>query len=100
MNATGLLERCAGSLQRGTVDDADVALLRQWSTGAEPRARLLAARLLAAPTSDWDRMVVEHPAYSHQWYDFVRDDITVDEMAAFLLTARAAFSPEPCTLRS
>lgn len=45
----------------------------------------MAARFLAAPISDWEELIAGHIAHRHEWYDFIANGITIDEMAAFLL---------------
>jgi hypothetical protein len=88
MNSARLLERCAEHLKNGIRDAADEGLLRQWNARIEPRVSALASRLLAMPPRQWDAAIQSHAAHHHPWYDFVRDRIGTDDMAAFLLENR------------
>src|SRR5882757_7656715 len=88
MNSARLLERCAEHLKNGVRDTADEGLLRQWNARIEPPVAALVSRLLAMPPHQWDAAIQSHAAHHHPWYDFVRDRIGADDMAAFLLENR------------
>jgi hypothetical protein len=88
MELVSLLERCAANLKEGRVDALDRTLLRRWNAGLEHETDPLAARLSATGPEDWDTAVTAHEAHRHYWYDFVEDEITIDEMAEFLLENR------------
>jgi hypothetical protein len=85
MDLLSLLERCAGNLKDARVNAMDQTLLRRWNAGLEHETDSLAMRLQGTATADWDSVVTAHEAHRHYWYDFVRDEITIDEMAGFLL---------------
>jgi hypothetical protein len=85
MNFVSLLERCATNLKESRVDAMDRTLLRRWNAGLEHETDSLAMRLAATGAPDWEAAVTAHEAHRHYWYDFVEDEITIDEMAGFLL---------------
>jgi hypothetical protein len=88
MEAGTLLERCAQGVQTGRLSTDDQDGLRRWNAALDPRIAGVARELLARSTRRWDVAVAAHEAHRHFWYDFVRDEITIDEMAAFLLENR------------
>jgi hypothetical protein len=85
MDLVSLLERCAANLKAARVNAMDQTLLRRWNAGLEHETDAYALRLSAMGPAGWDAAVTGHEAHRHYWYDFVRDEITLDEMAAFLL---------------
>ena len=85
MDLASLLERCAANLKSGHVNAMDRTLLRRWNAGLEHETDSLALRLAATATTGWDDVVTAHVAHRHYWYEFVKDEITIDEMAGFLL---------------
>jgi len=85
MNLVSLLERCSTNLAEARVDVMDGTLLRRWNAGLEHETDPLAMRLVASGLAEWDAAVTAHEAHRHYWYDFVEDEITIDEMAGFLL---------------
>jgi hypothetical protein len=88
MDLVSLLERSADNLKSGRVNAMDQTLLRRWNAGLEHETDTFATRLAGTATTDWDNVVTAHEAHRHYWYDFVRDEITIDEMAGFLLENR------------
>ena len=80
-----LLERCAMNLKAGRVNAVDQTLLRQWNAGIERTCERLALRLLETDARSWDEVVTGHDAHRHYWYDFIQEEITIDEIAAVLL---------------
>ena len=85
MQAANLLRRCASALADGRLSADESALVRTWGKGIEQGTAAVAERFHSAPISDWDWLISEHAAHRHQWYDFIADEITIDEMAVFLL---------------
>jgi hypothetical protein len=80
-----LLERCAAHMTAKRIDPVDQALLRRWNAGLEYETDPLTRALVHADTRSWDSMITAHEAHRHYWYEFVRDEITIDEFAGFLL---------------
>ena len=80
-----LLERCAANHRSGHVSAVVQTLLRQWNAESERHTDGFALRLLDTDARHWDEVVTGHDAHRHYWYDFVQDEITIDEMAVFLL---------------
>jgi Iron-containing redox enzyme len=85
MDLVSLLERCSANLKSRRVVAMDETLLRRWNAGLEHETDAFTACLTATATTAWDGVVTEHEAHRHYWYDFVQDEITIDEMAIFLL---------------
>jgi hypothetical protein len=85
MDLVLLLARSAASLEDANVSAVDRTLLRRWNAGLEHETASLAVRLAATGPAQWDAAVMAHEAHRHYWYDFVEDEITIDEMGGFLL---------------
>ena len=85
MNTADLLTRCASVMTGGGLSAKESTLLRKWAKVIEQRTAAATARFLSAPICDWEQLITGHTAHVHQWYDFIDDEITIDEMAVFLL---------------
>ena len=88
MQNARLLKRCARAMSDGELGAEALGLLRHWNQDVERRSAALAVQFLSARLSDWEGMIAEHPANNHGWYDFIADEISIDEMAVFLLENR------------
>jgi len=85
MEIADLLQRCADQLDGEQLDAADRNLLEQWNSRVRWLATETIEQFVATPLADWESLITAHAAHRHVWYDFFRDDITIDEAAAFLL---------------
>jgi hypothetical protein len=85
MELESLLERSATNLKEARASAVDRILLRRWNAVLEHETDPLARRLATIAPAEWDAAVSAHEAHRHYWYDFVEDEITIDEMAGFLL---------------
>src|SRR5262245_10248380 len=88
MQIADLLQRCADKLAGEQLDAADLDLLEQRNSRIRWLATETIEQFVAAPLADWESLITEHAAHRHVWYDFFRDDITIDEAATFLLENR------------
>src|SRR5262245_35722743 len=88
MQAFDLLRRCAENVSVEQLGAMDLRRLEQWNVRVRRRSLQLSERFLATPLTDWEKLITEHEAHRHSWYDFFSDDITIDEAAKFLLENR------------
>ena len=80
-----LLETCARELDGGRLTGSELAILDLWHERVRRSSRRTAEAFAGAPAADWEKLILEHPAQGHEWYDFVETSATIDEMAVFLL---------------
>ena len=85
MQTADLLKRCAESLAVGPLGTEDLDLLEEWNSSVKCRSSLLTKRFLETPPPDWEGLITGHDAHRHAWYDLLSDELTIDEVAAFLL---------------
>ena len=85
--AISLLERCATQMEGGGLSEAELRRLESWCSRACERSRSTEDFLSAAP-AEWESLILAHPAHHHAWYDFIKEEITTDELAQFLLENR------------
>src|SRR5262249_46539205 len=85
--AVSLLETCARQMEGGGLSEAELRRLQSWCSQACERSRSTEHFLSAAP-AEWESLILAHPAHHHAWYDFIKDEITTDELAQFLLENR------------
>jgi Iron-containing redox enzyme len=85
MQIADLLKRCAENLAVGQLGTEDLDLLEEWNSSVKCRSSLLTERFLGTPPADWEGLITEHDAHRHAWYDLIRSELTIDEVAAFLL---------------
>jgi pyrroloquinoline quinone (PQQ) biosynthesis protein C len=71
-------------MEDGGLSDDESRRLASWCSRACEPSRS-AEDFLSAPTDEWESLILAHPAHRHEWYDFIKDEITVDELAQFLL---------------
>jgi hypothetical protein len=68
----------------GGLSEDESRRLASWcSETCEPSRS--AEDLLSAPPPEWETLILTHPANLHEWYDFIKEEITIDELAQFLL---------------
>ena len=85
MQTATLLKRCASGLNTDTIDNSDSNLLEEWNNEIAERVSTLTQKFISTPLTNWEALILQHPAYQHTWYDFISEDISLNEMAAFLL---------------
>jgi pyrroloquinoline quinone (PQQ) biosynthesis protein C len=85
--AVSLLERCATQMEGGGLSEAELRRLESWCSRACERSRSTEDFLSAAP-AEWESLILAHPAHHHAWYGFIKEEITTDELAQFLLENR------------
>lgn len=85
MQSRYLLQRCAIALAGGAPYSADVELVSARGHEIAGQSSRLTERFLATPISGWDGLIADHAAHKHSWYDYIAEEITIDEMAVFLL---------------
>ena len=79
-----LLANCAAQ-QGSHLTDADETLLARWHEQVFPAPVDFFFHLSTADAMQWDQLIAEHRAHNHPWYDFIVDQLDVDNMASFLL---------------
>jgi hypothetical protein len=84
IDAISLLERCATQMEEGGLSEDELRRLGSWGSRACERSRS-AKDFLSAPPAEWETLILAHPAHRHEWYGFIKEEITVDELAQFLL---------------
>src|SRR5262245_6600577 len=85
--AVSLLERYATQMERGGLSEAELRRLESWCSQACERSRSTEDFLSAAP-AEWESLMLAHPANHHEWYGFIKEDITNDELAQLLMENR------------
>jgi hypothetical protein len=85
---TDLLKRCAEKLAMEQPDARDLELLEEWNVSVRHRSMALAQRFLSTPPEDWEELITQHDAHRHVWYDLFSDELTIDEIATFMLENR------------
>lgn len=79
-----LLTNCVARL--GTqLNPAEQQLLCQWREKERGRWQALAATLLAQSEDDWEKIILEHRAHRHPWYEQLAHEVTLQEYARFFL---------------
>src|SRR5262245_35037025 len=71
-------------MEGGGLSEAERRRLGSWYSQACRPSRS-AENLLSTPPAEWEALILRHPAHRHEWYGFIKDEITVDELAQFLL---------------
>ncbi len=83
-DAATLLKHCAERMARQSLEDDDLEMLKSWNSQT-CESSALAEQFLSASPTQWEDLILAHPAHQHGWYDFVEKEITIDQIAAFLL---------------
>jgi hypothetical protein len=79
-----LLQVCVERLKT-RLDDEQERALRAWWTTEGRSSEPLAKTLIAQPEAEWDALITQHRAHRHPWYDYLAQQSTVQEFAAFIL---------------
>jgi hypothetical protein len=71
--------------QKTQLEHEEERALRLWWTGERRRSEALANAFIAQPEAEWDASIADHIAHRHGWYDYLAQQATVREYAAFIL---------------
>src|SRR5262249_51128039 len=66
------------------LSEAELRRLESWCSQPCERSRSTEDFLSAAP-AEGESLILAHPAHHHAWYGFIKEEITTDELAQFLL---------------
>jgi len=81
---TDLLSICAQQIDL-QLSEVDSTNLIAWHKNTLQLKKVLTHELLATPIRKWDVFISEHRAHKHEWYQYIAEHITINEMACFLL---------------
>lgn len=84
-----LLSVCSKQLG-ASLDTKASAELKDWHTQfylqqSTPENCGFFEELSSVPAEQWEALIERHRAHKHPWYDYIAQEITIDEMASFLL---------------
>ncbi len=82
--STDLLKICSQKMG-ATLPQTYEQTLQQWHKQTFKTPSLFQKKLLATEPAEWDWMISNHKANTHEWYDYIGDAIDIDTMASFLL---------------
>ncbi len=79
-----LLETCAQHLGVD-INDANKSALVQRCKLISQQNEILKNKILETTPIHWEKIINDHKAHHHEWYNFISKEITLDEFAGFML---------------
>lgn len=85
MEYDNLLVNCDFAHLDGKLDSADQLMLLRWNRNVQRSCLPLSSQFVNTPLKYWDDLICAQRAHTHPWYNFISDNISINQMAEFLL---------------
>lgn len=85
MEYDNLLVNCGFTHLDGKLESADKMQLLRWNRNVQRSCLPLSSQFLNTPLQYWDDLICAQRAHTHPWYDFISKEISINQMAEFLL---------------